>query len=1182
MSEARGKRDRHRESVDGGAPSRARESDTAPGESSEQRLVEALRQSLKEADRLRRQNRELLTAAREPIAIVGMSCRLPGAIDTPEALWELLVRGGDAISGFPLDRGWDIEALYDPDPEAGRHGCSYVREGGFLDGAGDFDADFFGISPREALVTDPQQRLLLEAAWEAIEAAGIDPFSLAGSRTGVFAGAMYQDYALGRQPHGRVGGGEHTSEQPYVLSGMTTSLISGRVAYALGLEGPAVTVDTACSSSLVALHMACQSLAAGECSLALAGGVTVLGTPSVFVEFSRQQGLAPDARCKSFGDSADGTSISEGVSLLLLERLSDARRMGHEVLALVRGSAVNQDGASNGLTAPNRSAQERVIGQALARAGLSTTDIDAVEAHGTGTRLGDPIEASALLATYGRDRGEAQPLWLGSLKSNIGHAQAAAGVAGVIKMVMAMRHSRLPKTLHVDRPSSEVNWSSGGVSLLTDEQAWEPNGRPRRAGVSSFGVSGTNGHLILEEAPTWESADERDTADTPAAPPVLGGAVAWMFSGRGDGALRGQAGRLLAVDPIASVEDVAQSLARRSAFQHRAVVVGAGREELLAGVSALGAGRPAPNIAEGVATRAGKVAFVFPGQGSQWSGMALELLESSPPFAKRLEECELGLASLLGWSLKDALRGEDAELSLERIDIVQPLLFAVMVSLAELWRECGVRPAAVVGHSQGEVAAACVSGALSLEDALRVIALRSRLLVEIEDEGGVVSISASHELVRELIAPLGESASIAGVNGPSSTAVTAGREELDELLRLCGERDLRARKVPATVPTHSPRVEALRERLLDLLGSIKPRPSEIPFYSTVTGELIDTAGLDAGYWYRNMREPVQLQSATRALLGAGCTTFIEVSPHPVLSLAVQETIEDEIEAHAGSDALEGGPASGRAIGSLRRDDGGAQRFLLSLGEAWTLGASVDWRALFAGSGARTVRLPTYAFQRDRYWVAPSSGRSLDPNAGPDDIERQLLDGATPLPPAASGSLARRVRDLGEADRAAATLEVVCEEIAVVLGYASSTGIDPRRAFKELGLDSVKAIELRNRLGIVTGLRLPATLVFNHPTGVELAEYLLERLSHESIEDAVPVRGELEQLEAAILASGMNREERAVVRARLQALITEVDSTSDSQEKLTVAARIESATAEEMIDFIDSQSRTLEHNERKDG
>ncbi len=916
-------------------------------------------------------------ASEEPIAIVGMSCRYPGSATSVEEFWELLSGGGDAISGLPVDRGWDLEGLYDPDPD--RAGTSYVREGGFVENAAEFDAGFFGISPREALAMDPQQRLLLETCWEAIEDAGIDPATLRGSQTGIFAGISSQDYGPG------FGHGASLPEdvEGHLGIGGAGSVTSGRVAYTFGLEGPAVTVDTACSSSLVAMHLACGALRSGECSMVLAGGVTVLSTPGVFVAFSRHRGLAADGRCKAFADAADGTGLSEGVGVVLLERLSDARRLGHGVLAVVRGSAINQDGASNGLTAPNGPAQQRVIVQALANAGLAAGDVDAVEAHGTGTMLGDPIEAQAVIATYGQGREVGRPLWLGSAKSNIGHTQAAAGVAGVIKMVMAMRHGVLPRTLHVQEPSRQVDWSAGAVSLLREEVAWEANGRPRRAGISSFGASGTNAHVILEEPAAPERPDEVNRTETEMGL-LTGDELPWIVSARGTRGLYAQARRLVTwaeEHPSARALDIGRSLVERSQLEDRAMLLGGDRDELLRGLRALAEGSSDAGLVQGRAPRGqdGKVVFVFPGQGSQWPEMAHELLERSPVFAQHAQACERAFAPLLDWSVMDVLRGVPQAPPLERLDVVQPVLFTMMTSLAALWQACGVRPDAVVGHSQGEISAAYVAGGLSLADAARVVALRSQILTRVA--GAMASIALGVEELAPRLRRWEERLVIAAVNGPSAVAVSGEPEALGELLRECTEEGVRVREIKGAVSAgHSPRVESLREDLLDACAAVAPREGEVAFYSTVTGDVLDTDGLDGGYWYRNAREPVQFAQSVRALLALGRCTFVEVSAHPTLSMAVQESIDA---AGPGVEAV--------TVGSLRRREGSAGRFLGALGEVWVRGVEVNWRGLFGECDAQRVGLPAYAFQRERFWLRSGGAGTGDAaGMGQVSVEHPLL------------------------------------------------------------------------------------------------------------------------------------------------------------------------------------------------
>ncbi|MDA0637001.1 acyltransferase domain-containing protein, partial [Nonomuraea sp. MCN248] len=900
----------------------------------------------------------------DPIAVIGMGCRYPGGVASPEDLWRLAAGGADAIGEFPANRGWDLDALFAAGPD--RSGTSDTRYGGFLYDADRFDAAFFGISPREAAAMDPQQRLLLEICWEALERAGIDPAALRGSGTGVFMGAMAPEY--GPRLHRTAG-----LADGHLLTGTALSVVSGRLSYTFGLEGPALTTDTACSSSLVSIVLAVQALRRGECSLALAGGATVMSSPGMFVEFSRQGGLAADGRCKAFSAAADGTGWAEGAGVLLLERLSDARRLGHPVRALIRGGAVNQDGASNGLTAPSGPAQERVIRAALADAMLDARDVDVVEAHGTGTTLGDPIEAQALLATYGRGRAEDRPVWLGSLKSNIGHTQAAAGVAGVIKMVKALERRTLPPTLHADEPTPHVDWESGGVRLLT-EAVELPGERPLRAGVSSFGVSGTNAHVILEGAPAEP-------------PPPSDGPLVWPVSARSAESLRTQAARLLAyAEGVADrdLADAGRALARRAGFGHRAVVVAGDRRELVAGLAALAEGGSSAAVVSGVAAAGARPVFVFPGQGSQWAGMAVDLLDTDETFRAALLRCEEALRPHTGWSVEDVLRGAGGAPALEGSDVIQPALFAVMVSLAEVWRSLGVRPAAVLGHSQGEITAACVAGALSLEDAARIVVLRSRALTRLGDRGGMLALPVDAEQAARMLKPWAGRLWLAIHSGPDSSVVAGDADALEEFTAAHGDA-VRIRRVAIGYAAHTPHIDDLREELLKTLDGIRPREAEVAFCSSLEGGTIDPARLTADYWFTSLRRPVLFRQAVESLAGSGTPVFVEVSPHPVLTGHVEDTLASVTGPH--------GAAAGGATGTLRRGDGGAERLLRSAAQAWTLGADVDWAAALGPATSHHDGLPTYPFEKTRHWLDAepvAAGGGLAPSAHP------LLGASVPL------------------------------------------------------------------------------------------------------------------------------------------------------------------------------------------
>ncbi|ANZ15331.1 Erythronolide synthase, modules 1 and 2 [Streptomyces noursei ATCC 11455] len=909
-----------------------------------------------------------LSAQDDPVVVVGVACRLPGAVGSPEQLWALLAEGGDAIGPLPDDRGWDVAALTHPDGT--RPGTSQQTAGGFLADATSFDPEFFRMSPREALATDPQQRLLLEVAWEALERAHIPPTTLRGTRTGVFAGVIGQEYGP-RLAEGtdEVGG--------YLFTGTTPSVASGRLAYTLGLEGPALSVDTACSSSLVAILLACRSLAMGETDLALAGGVTVMPGPGMLVDFSKQGVLAADGRCKAFSADADGFGMAEGAGMLVLEKLSDARRRGHPVLAVLRGGAMNSDGASNGLSAPNGRAQREVIERALADSALRPSDVDVVEAHGTGTRLGDPIEAQALAESYGSGRAGAPPLWLGSVKSNLGHTQAAAGVTGVIKMILALRNEMLPSSLHVREPSREVAWADSGLRVLTESVPWPKSGTPRRAGVSSFGISGTNAHLIVEEAPgdSPQDAGVPSGADVPAQGAAERSAgepdgVPLVVTGAGHDGLRRQAARLAAHlrdHPELRLADLGHSLAvTRAALGHRIALAPRDRADALRLLDDLAAGTPTEPVYD--VGRGGRSAvFVFPGQGWQWAGMGVELLQSSPVFARAMADCDRALAAHTGFSVIDELREQHArgdQAPDDRVERVQPALFAMMVSLAALWQAHGVRPSAVVGHSQGEIAAACVAGALSLDEAARLVAVRSGLLAGLRGRCGMGAVALGAEAVEAMLADRPYGLVVAAVNGPRSVVVAGPGDELDGFLAECDALGIRVNRLPVDYASHSPQIEEIRPALQQGLGRVEARSASVPFYSTVRGEWTDGASLDEEYWYANLREPVAFEPSIRSLAAAGHPVFLEISAHPVLCAAVEES--------AGTD-----PGGTVAVGSLRRGLGQVSDFYASLARLHAAGVDVEWGELYSRFAGQVVELPTYAFQRRRVWLepaAPAAGR----------------------------------------------------------------------------------------------------------------------------------------------------------------------------------------------------------------
>lgn len=911
--------------------------------------------------------------SQDTVAIVGMACRFPGGIDSPESLWRFLIEGKHTSSKFPPDRSMtELADMASPEVAA-----AMAPMGGFIDEPGQFDPEFFGISPREARAMDPQQRMVLETTWQALEDAGIDPNTLRDTDAGVYVGAMGGDYAY-------LIPGQKDLDPGYVSLGVSQSVLSGRVSYILGLQGPTMSIDTACSSSLVAMQLGGRALQNGECTLALVGGVSIMSTLTGFFALGQHGAISKEGRSRPYSADADGFCMSEGVAMLVLERLSDARANGHRVLAVMRGSAVNQDGATKGLTVPSTPAQQKLIRSALADAGLAASEIDVVEGHGTGTPVGDPIELRALFDTYGQDRPEGQPLKLGSIKGNFGHTQAAAGAAGVIKMIQAMRHGVLPSTVNISEPTPAVDWSHGTVELATQLGPWPDNGHPRRAGVSSFGIAGTNAHVILEQAPP---VDDESASSSESAVPV----AVWAISGKTPEALADQAARLaeqVRTHPEYSLRDIGSALATtRATFDQRAVVLGTNRVDLLAGLAEIAEAKLVGPI-RGQATSDRRVAFVFPGQGAQFQGMAAQLMDESPLFLAQMQACGDAFAEFVDWSLLDVLREVDGAPSLERVDVVQPALFATMVSLAALWRSYGIEPAAVIGHSQGEVAAAYVAGALSLEHAARIVTMRSKPLRTLPGSGGMASINASAARVRELMAGL-DDLYIAAINSPSTTVVAGGAEPVSRIIALAEENGVRAKRVPVDYAAHTCHLDPLQDELRAAVAPIVPQATDVVFFSTVTGDILPTEELGPDYWFRNLREPVDFEEGFQAAFQSGFDAFIELSVNPVLTSAMHESLD-----HAGSFA-----DSALIVGSIKREDAGIRRFLQSVAEAYVKGVSPDWTKLYPVGSARPVTLPTYAFQRQKYWLASvaNTGGGKPSGLGLTDAGHPLLGAVSELP-----------------------------------------------------------------------------------------------------------------------------------------------------------------------------------------
>ncbi|MFC5753886.1 type I polyketide synthase [Actinomadura rugatobispora] len=1074
----------------------------------------------------------------EPIAVIGLSARLPGAAG-PAELWRLLRTAEHAVTEVPADR-WDAGAFYDPDPAA--PGKANTRWGGFIDGVAGFDAGFFGVSPREAVAMDPQQRLVLELGWEALEDARLAPDTLTGSRAGVFVGAIWDDYATLLHRRGPAAITRHT------MTGLHRGIIANRLSYVLGLTGPSLVVDTGQSSSLVAVHMAAESLRRGESSLALAGGVNLTLAPDSTVGAAKFGGLSPDGRCFVFDARANGFVRGEGGGLVVLKRLSDATADGDEIRCVIRGGAVNNDGGGPGLTAPDVAAQEEVLREAYRRAGVAPGEVQYVELHGTGTRRGDPVEAAALGAVPGAARPSGRPLPVGSVKTNVGHLEGAAGIAGLLKVVLSLWHGELPASLNFESPNPDIPLESLNLRVPTATEPWPGQGT-RLAGVSSFGVGGTNCHVVLSRDVPSEAADE------PVRTPM--DAVPWVVSGQGAEGLRAQAARLVSFvqdRPELDPADVGLSLATtRAGLSHRAAVVGADRDGLLAALASLAEGDPSAEVVESEAATRGRTVFVFPGQGSQWPGMADELLAWSPVFAGLIADCESALAPFVEWKLTEVLRGDPGAPSLERVDVVQPALFAVMVALAGLWRSHGVEPDAVVGHSQGEIAAACVAGALSLEDAARIVALRSRLVGErLAGTGAMMSVALPAGEAAARIEHWPDRLSVAAVNGPRAVVVSGDPEAVAEFGKTCDGEGVWNRSIAVDYASHSAHVERIGEELIDALGPLSATSGELAFHSTVTGERLDTAALDTGYWLSNLRETVRFDAATRDLVRGGHDVFIEVSPHPVLVSGVNDIAED-----AGREVL--------AVGSLRRGDGGARRFLASLAQAWAGGAAVDWDGVFAGSGARRVGLPTYAFQRRRYWPAPEA-----PGTGAPSVPQPEGAGAEEEPDEPqTTTLADRLRGLSEAERETVVLDTVRRQAAIVLGHESASEVAAGLSFKELGFDSLSGVELRRRLVRATGLRLPSTLIYDHPRPAALAEYLRTALVPDSAPTAAGLVDELDRWEAALSTAVTTDDERAAIAGRLRALLSRWDS-GPGNGGGGPGGDLESSTADELLTIIKTE------------
>lgn len=1039
----------------------------------EAELREYLRKAARELRQAQQRLREFEERSCEPIAIVGMACRYPGGIKSPEDMWRRVIDGQDLVSDFPTDRGWVLDELFDDD--ADKFGKSYVREGGFLDAPGEFDSGFFGFSAREATATDPQQRQLLEVAWESLERARLVPNSLRGTATGVFVGMA--DHGYGSDISTFWEGAE-----AYFVPGRSPAMAAGRIAYFFALEGPAITIDTACSSSLVALHQAVRSLRSGETSLALVGGATIMAMPLPFVAFSRQRALARNGRCKAFSHSADGTGWGEGVGMLVLERLSDAQRRDHAVNAVIRGSAVNQDGASNGITAPNGTAQQRVIWQALEDAQISAEGVDVLEGHGTGTVLGDPIEVQALLATYGKHRPATQPLWLGTVKSNICHTQWAAGIAGVIKMVEAIRHAMVPPTLHVDEPTRNVDWSEGAVQLCMEAQPWSRNGHPRRAGVSSFGISGTNAHLILEE---YGQADQAPTNKESKDP------LAWVLSARSAAALRGQAASLMSAlqddRQPGSRADIGYSLATtRTTFDHRAAIVARDHVEYIDGLRSVAEQKLSPLVVSTPRRSRGKTAFLFPGQGSQRLGMGRQLYTEFPSFASSFDEiCQL-FDDRLYQSLREVIFSdeEDGAELLDQTDFTQPALFTVEVALFRLLESWGLTADFVVGHSIGELAAAHVTGALSLPAAVTIVAERGRLM-QGTGPGAMISIRASFEEVAQSLAGHESEVAVAASNAPNSTVISGDEAAVLSIAKRWRERGRRVKRLAANRAFHSPLLDNMLDEFGRVVAGTQPGGNPtIPVVSDLTGELAPSEQLRSSeYWIRQAREPVKFYACATYLLQVGVTTFLEVGPGDVLSGMSYECIPDD---------------RCVVVPVLRPGVDEVRSLTHAVANVWVRGADVNWGATFAEGSSRTVDLPTYAFQRQHYWLGTGIG-SANERAAVSYTEKGDEPAVESMP-----TLMERLSAVPEVERENLVLDFVTSEICQTLGELLDDNVDVDATIFEIGLTSLSTLELRSRLNSAAGTAMSLEDFSLNPTPRALAKLITELSRPDCVEDVAAV------------------------------------------------------------------------------